>query len=264
MACTCSLCVIKGCLWIVPPEGRFNVIRDDGYLKEYASKAISNKFCSYCGTGVLGQHLVGPTRGQTMVNIRAIQGVNPFQIESNITTIETEDERDRQEPASSELSAPHVFSCHCGNLRVELDVSIHDQEFKEDNCSLCVRNAYIGVYPTKDQARVHGREHSFEYYGIKAESTGRRWSSTVYCQTCGVFTLSVIYGPPINVFDKLAPERKAHALEVYYKNINLLPLNVRALKGFQTRLFPKSIDIQRSDEGTEGYKELLEPWRGGD
>lgn len=43
MACTCSLCVVKGYLWIMPPEGSFRVIRDDGRLQEYTSKAMSDK-----------------------------------------------------------------------------------------------------------------------------------------------------------------------------------------------------------------------------
>lgn len=43
MACTCSLCVIKGYLWIIPPEGSYQVIRDDGYLREYTSKALCDK-----------------------------------------------------------------------------------------------------------------------------------------------------------------------------------------------------------------------------
>ncbi|KAF4505953.1 hypothetical protein G6O67_007848 [Ophiocordyceps sinensis] len=266
MACTCSLCVVKGYLWIMPPEGSFRVIRDDGRLQEYTSKAMSDKFCSHCGTGVLGQHLYGPMRGQKMVNVRALQGVNPFQLD--VTTIETdvitETDTTKTDTTKTDVKGlapeppkPLVFSCHCGNLRAELDHPIQEYKVKEDNCSLCVRNAYIGVYPTKDQVTVHGREHGFEYYGIKAEATGRKWSSTVHCKTCGVFVLNVIYGPPLSIFDKLAPDRKAHALEVYYKNTSLLPLNVRALRGSY-----ESIDIQRSDEGTEGYEELLDPWRG--
>lgn len=134
------------------------------------------------------------------------------------------------------------------------------QRIYEDFSSLIQphhQNAYIGVYPTKDKVTVYGKEHSFEYYGIKAEATGRKWSSTVYCKTCGVFVFSAIYGPPISIFDKLAPDRKAHALDIYYKNISLLPLNVRALKGASS-----FIGIQRSDDGTAGYEELLDPWAG--
>lgn len=84
--------------------------------------------------------------------------------------------------------------------------------------------------------------------------------SVTHCKRCGVHVFTDIWGPPITVFDKLPPERKAHALEVYHKNISLLPLNVRAIEGFL--LLSEILAIKRSDEGTEGYAELLEPWQG--
>lgn len=80
----------------------------------------------------------------------------------------------------------------------------------------------------------------------------------VHCKTCGVQIFTNLYGPPITVFDKLPPERKAYALEVYHKNMSLQPLNMRAMEGFQ--LLSETINIKRTDEGTEGYAELLEPW----
>lgn len=83
--------------------------------------------------------------------------------------------------------------------------------------------------------------------------------SVVHWQTCGVQVFTNLYGPPITVFDKLPPERKAYALEVYHKNMSLQPLNVRAIEGFQ--LLSETININRSGKGTEGYAELLEPWQ---
>lgn len=83
--------------------------------------------------------------------------------------------------------------------------------------------------------------------------------AVVHCKTCGVQVFTNLYGPPITVFDKLPPERKAYALEVYHKNMSLQPLNVRAIEGFQ--VLSETLNIKRSDEGTEGYAELLEPWQ---
>lgn len=98
-SCTCSVCQKKGYLWLAPPEGSFKVIRDDGCLKQHVSKAISHKvhltspslcvhannvlawqFCDHCGIGVVGQHIAGPLSGRFIVNVRTIQGVNPFQL----------------------------------------------------------------------------------------------------------------------------------------------------------------------------------------
>jgi hypothetical protein len=83
--------------------------------------------------------------------------------------------------------------------------------------------------------------------------------SAVHCKTSRVQVFTNLYGPPITVFDKLPPERKAHALEVYHKNMSLQPLNLRAFEGFQ--LLSETTNINRSDQGTEGYAELLEPWQ---
>lgn len=83
--------------------------------------------------------------------------------------------------------------------------------------------------------------------------------SVTHCKRCGVHVFTDIYGPPITVFDKLPPERKAYALEVYHKNMSLQPLNLRAIEGLQ--LLSETININRSDQGTEGYAELLEPWQ---
>ncbi|UNI17925.1 hypothetical protein JDV02_004232 [Purpureocillium takamizusanense] len=262
-ACGCTLCAKKGYLWVVAPpdEGSsFRVVRDDGRLVEYSSKALRDKFCGHCGTGVTGEHTAGPLRGQFLVNVRAIQGVNPFELETNVTIVDTEDEG-RIVAATGEPPAQHVFACHCGNVRAELLAPLSEQQVKEDNCSSCVRNAYVGAYPTKDQVRTRGKdEHAFEYFGLGAEETGRKWGGLVHCSTCGVFVFNVIYGPPLSVFDKLPPERKARALEAYRRNVSLLPLNVRALEGLGREVQLGGLGVERADEGTDGYAERLGRW----
>ncbi|KAJ6437719.1 glutathione-dependent formaldehyde-activating enzyme [Purpureocillium lavendulum] len=255
--CSCSLCVKKGYLWVAPPEGSFRVVRDDGHLVEYGSKALRDKFCGHCGTGVTGEHIAGPLSGEMLVNVRAIQGVNPFKLEPHVTTVETPDERGTINAAGD---ASHVFACHCGNVQAQLLVPLSELQVKEDNCSSCVRNAYVGVYPTKDQVRTHGKEHGFEYFGLGAEETGRKWGGVVHCSTCGVFVFNIIYGPPLSIFDKLPPERKARALEAYHRNVSLLPLNLRAVEGLHREVQLGSVGVERADEGTEDYAERLGEW----
>lgn len=70
-----------------------------------------------------------------------------------------------------------------------------------------------------------------------------------HCKTCGVFVFAEVAGPPISVFDCLAPEKREHMLGVYYRNMSLQPLNVRCVEWFHVG----SLDIQRSDESTKGY-----------
>lgn len=92
--------------------------------------------------------------------------------------------------------------------------------------------------------RIHGREHAVEYLH------GRKYGSVSHCGTCGVSVFGTVYGPPLSVFDKVPPERLEHVMSVYHKNMNMSPLNVRAIEGLQLG----SIQVNRSDEGTAGYE----------
>lgn len=105
------------------------------------------------------------------------------------------------------------------------------------------QTAFIGVYPTKDQVRILGRESTFEYLH------GRGFNGTAHCKDCGVNVFSIIHGPDPSIFDKLPPERKEKALEMYHKNMALRPINVRAIEKVDLGL----IDVKRDDCGTEGY-----------
>jgi len=51
------------------------------------------------------------------------------------------------------------------------------------------------------------------------------------------------------VFDSLPPERKERVMAVYWKNMALQPLNVRALDDVDLEF----LKVERTDEGTEGY-----------
>ncbi|KAJ9137211.1 Glutathione-dependent formaldehyde-activating enzyme [Coniochaeta hoffmannii] len=248
IVCDCTLCAKKGYFWLRPPPEAFEVTRDEGAITEYTSKALEDKFCNTCGTSVTGKHLVGPLQGQLLVNVRAIQGINPFKLK--LTPAKTSaNEGERTIGAvptlapGSESTAAHIGSCHCGRVQVELLIPLTELQVKEDNCSTCVRNAYIGAYPNKDQVRVHGRENTFEY---RREGG---FSGIAHCKACGVTVFSNVHGPPLSAFDRLPPERKERALEVYHKKMALQPLNVRALDGVDLA----TLQIERSDEGTEGY-----------
>ncbi|KAL7800335.1 hypothetical protein V8C37DRAFT_364924 [Trichoderma ceciliae] len=251
ISCSCSLCVKKGYLWLIPAEGSFTVLRDEGYLVDYRTSTLKDKFCSYCGSGVVGEHLTGPLRGQFSINIRALREpyINPFMLESGTTVIEAEGDDRAIESLwhqSNEPPAKHLFSCHCGDVRAALLGPIENEKLKEDNCSKCVRMAYIGIYPNKDTVRIFGRDRVFEYL------TGGKFTGTTYCKTCGVHIFSNIYGPPKSIFDKLPPEKKDQALTVYHKNMSMQPLNVRAMDNVNLNALRPL--IKREDEGTEGYE----------
>ncbi|KAK7996684.1 sphingolipid long chain base-responsive protein [Apiospora arundinis] len=217
--------------------------KDDGRLVEFDSGVLVDKFCDHCGTGVVGEHRTGPLEGKFLVNVRAIQGVNPFRIESAVTTVHTEDPQQSFKPSSK--APPYTFSCHCGSIKATLLVPLQEQEVKEDNCSKCVRTGYVGVYPTKGEVTIPTGSwgNSFAY-------PGKYGGGPHHCKTCAVFVFHEVAGPPISAFDNLAPERRDHMLGIYHQNMNLQPLNVRCVERFDIG----SLDIKRSDEGTEGAR----------
>ncbi|KAM7208278.1 hypothetical protein V8F20_001256 [Naviculisporaceae sp. PSN 640] len=252
--CACSLCTKLGSLWLPLNPNDFSITRDAGTVTTYRGV----RFCKVCGTAVTSEHVDGPLQGQFLVNARAVTGFNPFQLGSPVIHFAAsemdpndDDNQRGQKHAPSPTPVPraekdpvkHRGSCHCGKVTVELLIGLDELEIKEDNCSSCVRDAYIGTYPTKEQVRIHGREHAFEY------RYGNKFNGIAHCQTCGVVVFTNVYGPPISVFDQLPAERRERALAVYWKNMALQPVNVRVLDGVDLGALP----IQTTDEGAEGY-----------
>lgn len=91
---------------------------------------------------------------------------------------------------------------------------------------------------------ISGRANTFEY------RYGQKFTGLAHCRICGVLVYKTVYGPPITVFDRLPAERRERALSVYFRNMELQPLNVRTLEGVNV----DTLVLQRSDEGTEGYE----------
>lgn len=44
-SCTCSVCEKKGYLWLVPSEGQFEVVRNDGNMTTYTAESIHDQVC---------------------------------------------------------------------------------------------------------------------------------------------------------------------------------------------------------------------------
>lgn len=76
---------------------------------------------------------------------------------------------------------------------------------------------------------------------------GRKFMGFPFCSTCGVHVYMVVYGPPQQVVDRLPEDKK----EFVRKNLDLQPVNVRVLNGVDLG----TLDIKRSDNGTDGYEE---------
>ncbi|KAK0387227.1 hypothetical protein NLU13_5540 [Sarocladium strictum] len=240
--CDCRLCAKKGYLWLPLDRQAFRVTRDDDRMRDFSASSVRDKFCGHCGTGITGEHVSGPMAGRLAVNLRAVQGLNPFELEKS--AIKQSAQESTPELPTPRPDAHQTASCYCGKVKAELLIPLPGLEVKEDNCSFCVRTAFIGVYPNRDQVRISGRESTFEYLH------GRGYNGTAHCETCGVNVFSNIYGPDPGIFDKLPPERREMALKMYHKNMALQPLNVRTFEGLDLG----TLKVERDDCGTEGYK----------
>ncbi len=101
------------------------------------------------------------------------------------------------------------------------------------------KNAWAGVYPRKAQVSLAGADNARDYL------FGRKFGSQSFCRGCGVVVFQKLYGPPRHVVDAWPEARQ----EMYRRKMDVLPLNIRALDGVEW----DELEIQRSDEGTDGY-----------
>ncbi|KAJ0309427.1 hypothetical protein COL5a_001598 [Colletotrichum fioriniae] len=134
----------------------------------------------------------------------------------------------------------YTGGCDCGAVQIALKSKpLSEVQIKEDNCSICVRNGFIGVYPHQSQVSIVGKDQALDY------QFGRKFNGSPFCRTCGVHCFGNLYGPPKELVAKL-PEAKQ---EFVRKQLEVQPLNVRVLEGLEW----DSVNIEWSNDGTEGY-----------
>ncbi|KAL1850744.1 hypothetical protein Daus18300_012822 [Diaporthe australafricana] len=251
--CDCLLCHKSGYLWAFPEARDIKYTKgDDETLAGFETEALSHEFCNFCGTGLYGTHKAGPLEGQPGINLRTILDVNPFNLkteEAQTASVIPEKpvelpEALAQNPPSAQLEGDDIKlysgSCACGSLAFSVKTPPLPQvEIKEDNCSICRRRAAVSIYPDRDQVTLLGKENATTY------AFGRKFNQAPFCKTCGVACYGVPVGPPQEVVDKL-PEAKKEFVE---KLRRIQPLYVRAMNGVEWG----EINVEQSDEGTEGY-----------
>src|SRR5262245_54009530 len=108
-------------------------------------------------------------------------------------------------------------SCHCGNLRVELETKLAPAEFqvRADQCSFCRRHAALSI--TDPQGHVSFRvadERALSRYRF-----GLRTADFLICTRCGVYVGAIFVEPDgawavvnVNVLDDRAAFRSAEAV----------------------------------------------------
>ncbi|KAK3403426.1 hypothetical protein B0T20DRAFT_26240 [Sordaria brevicollis] len=256
--CSCRLCFLKGYIWLpvresTPSEGELIWTQNDGELIKNSSPVMNNEFCGNCGTGMTATHFFGPLKDRPLVNLRAIQGVDIFFLDSVVKTINIKEELPHEPLSLRSSDVLYNGSCFCRKVQVELLRHEQAWEVKEDNCSSCVRDAYVGIYPTKEYVRIpeEAYNQTFEYR-YNSKGNGIR-----HCSSCGVMVFMTVDGPPgleemLGRLKEQNPERYEQMKKMVDANLSLQPLNLRTLEMVDwEEMYVRR--VVRSDVGTAGY-----------
>lgn len=256
--CSCRLCFMKGYIWLPVRDltrsgGELIWTRNDGELIKNSAPMMNDEFCGNCGTGMVGRHFYGPLNDRLLVNVRAIQDAPIFFLDSVVRTIKIEEEPPF-EPLPLRSDVLYNGSCSCRMVQFELLRHEQPWEVKEDNCSSCVRDAFVGIYPTKEYVRIPEQAYNETFeYKYNSEANGIR-----HCSSCGVMVFLTIHGPPgleemLGRLKKQNPERYEQIKKMAETKLSLQPLNLRTLEMVNwEEMYVRR--VVRSDEGTAGYE----------
>ncbi|KAK2030022.1 glutathione-dependent formaldehyde-activating enzyme [Colletotrichum zoysiae] len=280
VVCNCTLCMKKGHIWIYEADSSLKTTRGctadtlttykssypEGLEHEiYVLKDVDFWFCSTCGTGLFGTHASGAQAKKKGINFRVLvsdtkeifikgREVIAFDASGNtkpypgfLSIVENDSSPPSAELPESVPSVPgenlkhYTGGCDCGAVRIAVTTKpLFDVEIKEDNCSICSRNGFIGVYPHQSEVTLDGKDQTRDY------KFGRGFNGSPFCRTCGVHCFGNLYGPPKEVIARL-PEAKQ---EFVRKQLETQPLNIRVLDGVEW----DRINIKWSNDGTAGYE----------
>ncbi|OJF95240.1 GFA family protein [Pararhizobium antarcticum] len=77
------------------------------------------------------------------------------------------------------MQRPYRLSCHCGNIRLEVDADLAD--LVECNCSTCRRSGFLHWKVAEHQVRLVDEKRVLSTYVWRAVSEGHH-----FCPTCSV------------------------------------------------------------------------------
>ncbi|KAG6366312.1 hypothetical protein INS49_000489 [Diaporthe citri] len=170
--CNCSICRKKGYAYLVPEGGQVDVVK--GSIDELTSYAFNtggfvHRFCPNCGTAVLAQ-----TKTKTIINAIG-PAYEPVAYKG-------------PEPAVDEGGKIYHGSCHCGAVTLAVkvdkplearDITVDEERIVECNCSICMRGAYVWIYPHIEDTVIEGREH------LAYRSFNKNVVRKAFCKHCG-------------------------------------------------------------------------------
>ncbi|MCJ1389320.1 hypothetical protein MMC18_002176 [Xylographa bjoerkii] len=252
--CNCSICSKKGYLWLYPPKEAFEIERGEGSLAEYhsANKAFTHKFCSTCGTPVMAEM---NSNGMIAVNLRTLRDFDVWALDPYPNPKPPFDGAAqppvyvppkfpgpdiRTEAEKGELNL-YAGNCHCGAVIVAVKSKpLSEVDVNEDDCSICIRNANILIYPQTTHVAFHGSEHLTGY------RFGRREHEHRFCRICGVSVCIIPLDPGEEVTKNWSLEKQ----EELKQTLETTSINIRILQGVDVRDV-KEVKIVRDDCSSE-------------
>ncbi|PYH87038.1 hypothetical protein BO82DRAFT_360164 [Aspergillus uvarum CBS 121591] len=145
------------------------------------------------------------------------------------------------QPTTDQDLKTYRGGCHCGAIQITVtSPPLRHVQVKEDNCSICQRNANVCIYPSKSAVAIQDPRNQLREYRFGRQFTGHR-----FCGVCGVQLYMHLHGPPAAVAARLSPEKQ----ELVRRNLDVVPVRVPVLDWVEW----EAIRVEREDEGTEGY-----------
>ncbi|CAI6264072.1 unnamed protein product [Periconia digitata] len=127
--------------------------------------------------------------------------------------------------------------CQCGAVRyaVTLSPPLAQQKVVECNCSICSRNGYLFVYPSREQFFLQSGEEVLRSY-----SFGIKRMLHKFCGTCGS---AVFADPRMKEFGEKEFDLLAVNVRMF-KDVKLKDLNIVPYDGWNKREFVDSEHLQ--------------------
>ncbi|KAI1102734.1 hypothetical protein F4804DRAFT_312075 [Jackrogersella minutella] len=250
LKCNCSYCYKRDGIYQCPQSNddiKF-VKGDPTTLSSYSFGDTKHQFCPNCGTYLFR------VDSKIYVNVRAFQNFNVWDMKtqpldglSSPPTWHPTQFTGRDPPAEIENAKVYTGGCHCGAITIALKSkpidSTYDEKLLECDCSICIRNAYLWIYPSKSQVTIVGDSR---YY-----SFGRGVWKKAFCGTCGV--------PIKNHVDDYTPEQIAelpeHQRQWAVVHLDWSPINLRVLD----RVNLGELPMKRVKGSGGGYTPYVNP-----
>ncbi|OTB01660.1 hypothetical protein M426DRAFT_323289 [Hypoxylon sp. CI-4A] len=251
LKCDCSYCYKKGAIYQrLESYSEIKFVKGGpAKLSSYKHGNVEHQFCPVCSTYLFR------VSTKTHVNLRAFQefhewklGIQP--IDDAPTPAWSPSKFNGEEPSAKiEGSKVYTGGCHCGAVTLALKSkridSTYEANLLECNCSICTRNAYTWIYPSKAQVAIRGWDN-ISFYAF-----GRDYWKKSFCKTCGVSLH--------NHLDNYTPEEIAAMpdgrREWVTEHIDWRPINLRVLDGVELDKLP----IKYVDGWSVGNPQYVNP-----